>query len=1033
MKVAPIALLAAIGIAADAAKIRASESGQTSPAATYTLRIAPQDLGSALQELARQSGSQIIFFSRVTAGLTTEGLDGKYTLPEAMGRLLADSGLSSHQLSERTFEVRPIPGVESSAASETPSSPIEGPEIPQKGLPEILVTGTRGNLNLDIERTENDVLPYVVFDSEQIQQSGASTVEEFLKYRLPMNTLQQAFGQNPGSLLGARSQVNLRGFGSNQTLILIDGRRTSNVVINSTLQQQDLNGIALRTVERIEVLPTSAGGIYGGDATGGVINVILRRDYHGAELAIGYENVFDGEARMANVSLTGGFSLESGKTNVSMSAFWSEADLLRRQDRIFVRQYRDRAFAHSPELWQPPALAPLGYTTNIRSTGGSLILDDGTALDSLFTSVPVGYSGPASDGGAALVANAGRYNFDPADSGQNLNAFGGDRVTLLNLPSLESINATVRREFGSSLHAFLDASASNSTSRASFNGLTSIFTLPANAANNPFQQGIEVLVPVPSRDLTGEHRSSDRRVVAGLISRLPWRWTGELDYVWHKSGIRRVARQFTRTGSAAALSAAVRGDPNFNPLRDTNIHPLDFSPYMGDWYYGPFETTTRDVTLLLGGPVGSLPGGSPVLSVRLEHRDVTFGAGRSVRGAGSAPESIFPKTSQTVSSALTEIRLPLARQLEAQISARRDEYSIRGSQTVFNPGPTTPIASTATASRLHSTNPAVGMRWMPVEDVALRASYGTGFLPPDVTQLAVRSISPTSAYANLPDPRRGNQPIGQVMVRLGGNPDLKPEESDSRSAGIVFTPRWAQGMRFSLDYTHIDRSDRIVLYPFDEERLINEEAQFPGRISRGQPTAAEVAMGWSGPITLIDDTLLNFARAKTEAYDVQFDYKLETERSGLIDLHAIGTWNRYNITQTRAGEPVIDNVGFSGGVLEYKINGGVTWTHRSLTLGWNTQYFDSYFTYPALAAPLTTSEIANRARLVEIQGGLKVDSQMYHDAFAKYRIARLNDSELTFGIRNVFNTRPPRDQQSYSTYGDPRLASYYLGFRMSFD
>ena len=73
------------------------------------------------------------------------------------------------------------------------------------------------------------------------------------------------------------------------------------------------------------------------------------------------------------------------------------------------------------------------------------------------------------------------------------------------------------------------------------------------------------------------------------------------------------------------------------------------------------------------------------------------------------------------------------------------------------------------------------------------------------------------------------------------------------------------------------------------------------------------------------------------------------------------------------------------------------------------------------------------ARLLQTQGSAHVDSQMYHDAFATYRFERLGGSELTLGFRNVFNTRPPRDQQSYSTYGDPRLASYYLGFRMSFD
>ncbi len=1032
MRLAPIALLAAIGFAADAEKVIASESGP-SPAVSFDLKIAPQELGAALQELARQSGNQIIFFSRLTEGHTTQGFEGNFTMTEAMELLLKDTGLIYHPLSERTFEVRAMPSGEHSAVAEMQSAPTGEPEVFQKSLPEILVTGTKGNLNLDIQRTEDDVLPYVVFDKQQIQESGASTAEQFLKYRLPMNTLQRAYSQSTGSLLGTRSQVNLRGFGTNQTLILVDGRRTSNLVINSNLQQPDLNAIALSAVERIEVLPTSASGIYGGDATGGVINVILRRDYRGIDLAVGYENVFEGEARMANVSLTGGFGFDDDKTNVSMSAFWSDANLLRRMDRSFIRQYRDQAFTNTPELWMPPASPPLGYTTNIRSTGGNLTLDDGTALNSSFTSVPIGYAGPGSDGGAALIANAGRYNFDPADSAQNLTAFGGDRVSLFDAPSVESINFTVRRDFGDRWQAFVEAGASNSISRASFNGLTTSFLLPAGATNNPFQQGIEVQVPVPSPHVTAEYRSSERRVVAGIITELPWNWTGELDYVWHKSGIHREAHQFTRSGSFAAHSAAMQSDPGLNPIRDTNVYPLDFSPFMGDWYYGPFETITRDVALLLGGPIGTLPGGQPVLTARLEHREENFAEGRSVRGDGNPPESIFPKASQTASSVLAEVRLPLVRQLEGQLSLRRDVYSIRGSQTVFAPSQTTSIGTATPATRLHSTNPTAGLRWTPVEDVAIRVSYGTGFLPPNVTQQSPRGTAPTSANSAYLDPRRGDTPIGITLVRNGGNPDLEPEESESRSAGIIFRPRWVQGMRVSVDYTRIDRSDRIVLYPFGIQRLINEESQFPGRIERGAPTAAESAMGWAGPITLVDETLMNLASAKTEAYDVQFDYHLETTSSGLFDLYFIGTWNTLDFTQTRAGEPIIDNVGFSGGVLDYKINGGVTWRYRKLTLGWNAQYFDSYFTYPALASPLTAVEMESRTRLVQTQGSPKVDSQMYHDAFAKYRFNRLGNSELTLGIRNVFNTRPPRDQQSYSTYGDPRLASYYLGFRMSFD
>jgi iron complex outermembrane recepter protein len=1042
MNAAPIALLVAIGLATAAANGAATAQADAAPAGGYHVKIAPQPLGAALQELARQGGVQIIFFSRLTEELTTEGLEGNYTLPEAMERLLADSGLTFRQLSERTFEVRRMSRAERRAAAQTTAAPgsIEDSEISQKGMPEILVTGARETLNLDIQRTEDDVLPYVVFDREQIQQSGASSMEELLKYKLPMNALQQTYSQNVGSVFGARSQVDMRGFGTSQTLILIDGRRTSRSVVAGVLQQQDLNNIALGAVERIEVLPTSASGIYGGDATGGVVNIVLRRDFHGVEMAVGYDNVFDGNDRKGKAALTAGFSLEDGKTDVLMTAFWAKGKVLRLQDRDFIRRYRDQAFANMPALWQPPVAPPLGYTTNVLATEGNLTLDNGAALDSPFTSVPVGYAGAASDGGAALLANAGRYNFDLANSGQLPGGDSGGRVGLLSSPSLESINLTVRRKFGARVQAFLDASSSSSIGFTTFNGLTNRFTLPAAAVNNPFQQDIVVNVPVLSRDFVNQPETRDRRLVAGVISKLPWDWQGELDYVWSKSGTHLFAPGFISPDVATAISGAVRNDPEFNPLRDTNIYPLDISPYATDLFYGPFETTAEDLTLLLGGPVGSLPGGRPGFSVRLEYRDEHFGGGTFKRGAGSAPVTTYPAKSQTVSSVVAELRIPLvsssnslmlAQELELQLSGRLDEYRTVGSQRQISSSSPAPV--TTATSQLRSTNPMFGLRWKPVEDVMLRASHGTGFLPPNVTQLAPSAPEPEPQPSTLIDPRRGNLPIGSIVtVQTGGNPELAPEESKSTSAGVIFTPRWLEGLRLSIDFTKIDRTGRIASHPFGQQGQINDEAVFPGRIVRGTPTPAEAAMGWAGPITFVNVSLLNIATAKTEAHDVQLDYSLATAEAGAFEFYAVGTWNRHNLTQTKSDQPAVDNVGFSGGVLGYKVNAGVIWKRRQLTLGWNTEYFDSYLPYVARAVPLTPAQIESRAQLVQIQGSARVDHQMYHDAFATYRFEQVS-SEFNVGIRNVFNTRPPRDQQSYSTYGDPRLASYYIGFRKSFE
>jgi len=81
-------------------------------------------------------------------------------------------------------------------------------------------------------------------------------------------TNSQTNPQQGTSPLGTTSTINLRGLGSNETLILIDGRRTAGVSFAGNSVQPDINGIPLSAIERIEVLPSSASAIYGGAAVG---------------------------------------------------------------------------------------------------------------------------------------------------------------------------------------------------------------------------------------------------------------------------------------------------------------------------------------------------------------------------------------------------------------------------------------------------------------------------------------------------------------------------------------------------------------------------------------------------------------------------------------------------------------------------------------------------------------------------------------------------------------------------------------------
>jgi len=166
------------------------------------------------------------------------------------------------------------------------------------------------------------------------------------------------------------SSVDLRGLGRNQTLIVVDGRRLPGIFDSMDFGQPDINGIPLAAIERIEVLPSTAGGIYGGSATGGVVNIIMRRDYSGMEVNASYRNAMDTDAANRKIDLNGGFNLEGGRTQVRIVASHADATRLLVGDRDFVQRGRALLLKNNPAGLYG-ALNSTGYTTNIRSVNGS--------------------------------------------------------------------------------------------------------------------------------------------------------------------------------------------------------------------------------------------------------------------------------------------------------------------------------------------------------------------------------------------------------------------------------------------------------------------------------------------------------------------------------------------------------------------------------------------------------------------------------------------------------------------------------------
>lgn len=995
---------------------------------TYSFNIPAGDLGAGIRTFAKESHQQVSFDGALVEGKHSNEIQGSYAPEQALARLLEGTGVTFRRADRGVFILSAVGnGIDSRSLSSAAATP------------DILVLGRR-TLNADIRRTRDDIQPYVVFTADQINLSGASNLEDFLASHLPMNaqqgsTLEDESGSGNFNSAGG---INLRGLGPRQTLILVDGRRLASASTGNSYNQPNIIGVPMSAIERVEILPSTASGIYGGGATGGVVNIILKKNYVGFDLDATYGNAFDTGVSQKQISLSGGFTLEHGRTHVTLGFAGKWAGKLLNTDRDFDRRSTELQLHNSGQL------SSVGQTSgpNICSTinGFScgttpLVLKNGTPLNSAFTFVPGGYSGPSADGGAALAANAGDLRFD-----QNF-------MPLWDSPRSLSVSFGVRRQFTPGIEAFLDLSHDDTRGQSlAFGPL--LQHVSSSSPNNPFLQDVLVTVPIlPSEYPENSNRISNTRIYAGTIFRLPHRWGGTLEYDWLRSASRADVNEFLSTDPSAAsqVEQAVFRAGSINPLPASDFDLFSSSAPNGD--------TRQIASLRLSGPILTLPGGDLTLSssIELDEEKLDDVVVKQTQQP-SPPRFLWdPSASTRSASAYAEIRAPivseknsspLLRALELTGAVRHEIYRSRflgSSISVASQDGPFPAEKSA-INRFTSTNYTLGLRYAPSDFITFRASAGTGFLPPQPYQIRGSSFVVSGAiirFFGILDPKRGNtSPPGAVTFLSGGNPDIKPEQSRSFSYGFVFTPKLLKTFRLSVDVTHIHKTDEILGPPI--AFLLANESQFPGRIVRGPNLPGDLP-GWAGPITEIDESFINFAKSKVTAVDVQADYDVKTSDLGNWHLYLVGTYQPKLIHQAITGTAPFNQAGTFFGPVKVRGNFGLDWTKAAWTLGWNSQYTGPY----SVCSAGVTVSTCNQD--IQWQGSKRIRSQIYTDIYIRYRMSgserilggALSNSEITFGMQNVFNREPPIVANSisvlgYSAYGDPRLRRFTLELKKHF-
>ena len=1061
--------------------------------------IAPQALDGALEEFAERSGLQVIYLADVAKGKQSPGAEPDLSDQATLDQLLASTNLKYEFLNDNTVTLQTVAdkGGDSESGNGSPAPILlaqnrtsqttsaersnlssesedlsvlddDSKQTDQIRIPEILVVGRP--LNMDIPRNESDAQPFVTFDSEEIERSGAVSLDDFLRRKLPQNaTIDSAFIAAPTP--DVRSSVNLRGLGVDQTLVLVNGRRLSGVSSNFfrgiDFRQADINGIPLSSIERIEVLPATASAIYGGGATGGVINIILKTDYDGLELSLAYDNSFESNSSITTFEASGGVSLEEDRTQLTFAISGSSADDLLSRDRDFAAKSRALQLANNPDYYLGAPRPPLGALPNIstrpvfdldhflqtgqiRFVAPNLVLDDGTELGSPITTVPEGYLGASSDGGAALVANAGLFNYALDENSRTFRGGGGQ--PLVTAVDRLSVSSTLRRRMTDRLELYGEALYTENIGSVPAI-LTSFDTadIPADAPNNPFQQNIRVSFPALLPGLESETTSESLSFAAGGVIGLPNNWRANFDANFVQNSY-RIEGQF---GIFTLDLFDALADGTVDVIRDTTVSSPDISSLIArDPFVSDVDTVQSTISARFAGPLFELPAGMVRFNSLIEFRnEVVEDTVRTELISFTRETAYFyePEQEQDVVSLYGEIvvpvissdaSVPFAEMLEFQAAVRYDDYSLKvlgdrsQRQRLDDPGDRPAVVERVSPS-FSSTDFMISVRYIPIQGITVRSSFSTGYLPPSLSQLVSEREIDNDTF--LADPQRGGE-TGVVTIPeflSFGNPKLDPEKSTSFSAGLILEPRFAPQLRFSVDYVRLDKEDEIA--ELDEQEILDREDQFPNRIVRA-PLENDAPPGFTaGVITYFDSSLANVADSKYEFMDFNLDYAHQFEQLGTISFYANATKNLNAESRILSTDEFINRVGFINGPREWAISAGAQWVFRDHLFDWSATYTDSTRIYS------TSSQDGFVQDLILNQGSSKFDSNTVHDIQAILPLSRYfggepGSTELRVGIRNLFNEQPEITPEG-NTGGaprafyngvDPRLRTYYARITQRF-
>lgn len=961
----------------------------------------------------------------------------------------------------------------------------------------INVTGSRIPRAADVEGPS----PVLTIDRAAIEGTGLTSVGDVL-FNITSSdggALRNVTTSTNGS--DGTQNISLRGLGATRTLVLVNGRRW----VSPDGGSVDLNTIPISVVERIEVLKDGASAIYGSDAIAGVINVITRKNFDGAEASVYFGQYTKGDGTQTAYDFTIGSN--SDRWNAVLSISYTKGEPVYAGDReiasVPVFGGGDLASGGLYGSGSTPrgnftrcagATTPTstGFRTCTTVAGGPFTLnqgEDGRQATDFRRFVSYSLDGSGS---------SDRYNFAPVNyilqPIERFSMYGQGSLRLT-----DSINANVQAVYVKRDSNQQLAEVPLTMDIRGTSGPQWAFAPTAGNVFNPFGQDLRganyrMVAAGPRKPyydndntaitlwLDGAFELGGREMYwdAGysyLNSRISER--GE-NYV-NLFNLRRAVGNSRRNPTTGALEcldtagAVIAGCVPFNVFGGPDLGVgagvitqaeadamLRYVTYTKNSFQ---ENNTKDYFANLSGSIVDLPAGPLGFAVGLEHRRTNYVSQPDalVAGGGSSDNFSEPTSGNlNVDEYYAELNVPIladvpfVKLLELNVAARNSDYESSGffGGTTVNPD----IGG--------DTSKKISLKWQVFDDLMLRGTYSESFRAPGVTDLyqgggesfpqAADPCNPANINQvfdpSLPltDPRRllndparciadgtpaagAPQPNQQIRSLVGGNPDLQPEFGETRSFGIVYSPSWAEGLNFQLDWYKIEMEDVIafrgaqsILNACYRNPLLVEQGAAADPAQRAQ-FCSFIVRDATGQIIDLRQTSFNLAEGYVEGYDFQVAYQMPETAFGNFAFQWDNTYQKENTLFGTVGE----------------YNGAPTWRVRSnLTTMWKKGDWDATWTMRYYSALTEACDGSNYFEYgitpTEVCGDdftNDIGSRLYHDVQVGWKTPW--NGKVTVGGRNVFGKEPPITRNAFAhsfdgAYDLPGGGFFYLQYNQKF-